>query len=204
MLDLTQLLRVPHVDHLFDISPDGSRLAFAWNKTGDWQIYEMDLHPSPRFDYAIVLPFGHDVSAITSGGGAKFNPRYSPDGSHLAYVLDVDGSESYHLVIYDPSKNTHTDLTPNISHALQPNFCWSPDGSQLAFLSDEKGHFSTYIVSSNGGEPQLVLDTGHPAWQVEWSPDGRHLAVSCEMHGQDYGIFIVESWKRRSHHVMSP
>ncbi len=103
----------------------------------------------------------------------------------------MDGSESYHLVIYDPSTNTHTDLTPNIPYALQPNFCWSPDGRQLAFLSDEQGHFSAYIISVNGGEPQLVLNTGHPAWQVEWSPDGRHLAVSCEMHGQDYGIFIV-------------
>ena len=37
MLDLTQLLRVPHVDALFEISPDNSKLAFAWNKTGGWQ-----------------------------------------------------------------------------------------------------------------------------------------------------------------------
>lgn len=187
MLDLTQLLRVPHVDHLFDISPAGSRLAFAWNKSGDWQIYEMELSPSLRFDYANA-----PLSAITSGPGGKFNPRYSPDGTKLAYALDADGSESYHLVVHDHATQQHTDLTPNISHALQPNFCWSPDGSQLAFLSDEQGHFSAYIISANGGNPQLVLDTGHPAWQVEWSPDGRHLAVSCEMRGQDYGIFIVD------------
>lgn len=189
MLDLAQLLRVPHVDHLFDISPDGCKLAFAWNKTGDWQIYEMELFPSPT---GRGVRGEGEVTQLTSGGGGKFNPRYSPDGSRLAYVLDIDGSESYHLVIYDPSKKTHSDLTPNISHALQPNFCWSPDGRRLAFLSDEQGHFSAYIISVNGGDPQIVLDTGHPAWQVEWSPDGGHLAVSCEMHGQDYGIFIVE------------
>ncbi len=190
MLDLTQLLRVPHVDHLFDISPDGSKLAFAWNKTGEWQIYEMELSPSPL----TPLPLGEgNIAQLTSGGGGKFNPRYSPDGTKLAYALDTDGSESYHLVVYDPSTKAHTDLTPNISHALQPNFCWSPDGSQLAFLSDKQGHFSTYIISVNGGDPQLMLDTGHPAWQVEWSPDGKYLAVSCEMHGQDYGIFIVDA-----------
>lgn len=189
MFDLTQLLRVPHVDHLFDISPDGAKLAFAWNKTGEWQIYELALLPSPL----TPLPAGEgNIAQITSGPGGKFNPSYSPDGSRLAYALDLDGSESYHLVVYDFATNTHTDLTPNITHALQPNFCWSPDGSQLAFLSDEQGHFSAYIISANGGESQLVLDTGHPAWQVEWSPEGRHLAVSCEMHGQDYGIFIVD------------
>ena len=180
MLDLTKLLRVPHVDTLFDISPDNSKLAFAWNKTDEWQIYELELdNPS-------------EVKQVTSGSGGKFNPRYSTDGTKLAYALDMNGSESYHLVVYDTAKNIHTDLTPNSPHALQPNFCWSPDESQLAFLSDEKEHFSAYIISSNGGEPQLVLDTGHPAWQVEWSPDGMHLAVSCEMHGQDYGIFIVD------------
>ncbi len=46
MLTLTDLLRVPHVDSLFDISPDNTRIAFAWNKTGEWQIYETRL-PSP-------------------------------------------------------------------------------------------------------------------------------------------------------------
>lgn len=183
MLDLTQLLRTPYIDPLFEISPDDSKVAFAWKKSGDWQIYEMDLSPSPSF--------GNDARTITSGGGGKFNPRYSPDGNKIAYVLDKDGSESYHIVIYDPVEKTHTDLTSNISYALQPNFCWSPDGSQIAYLSDERGQFSVYTMSANGSEAQLVLDTGHPAWQVEWSPDGKHLAVSCEMHGQDYGIFIV-------------
>ncbi len=179
MLDIAQLLRVPQVHPQFDISPDDLKLSFAWNKTGEWQIYEMDLG-------------SFSSKPITTGAGGKFNPRYSPDGTSLAYVLDMDGSESYHLVVFDSSTNTHTDLTPNISHALQPNFCWSPDGQQLAFLSNEHRHFSAYTISVNGDDAQLVLDTGHPAWQVEWSPDGKHLAVCCEMHGQDYGIFIVD------------
>ena len=179
MLDLIQLLRTPYIDSLFDISPDNSKLAFAWNKSGEWQIYEMELDNSS------------EVKQITLGPGGKFNPHYMPNGSKLTYAFDIDGSESYHLVVYDPATNTHTDLTPNISYALQPNFCWSPDGNQLAFLSDEQGHFSAYLFSSEGGESKLVLDTGHPAWQVEWSPGGKYLAISCEMHGQDYGIFIV-------------
>jgi dipeptidyl aminopeptidase/acylaminoacyl peptidase len=180
MLDIVQLLRVPRVDAGFDISPDGAHLAFVWNKTGEWQIHEGRLNAS------------FDPKPITVMKGGKLNPRYSPDGTRLAYALDFDGSESYHLFIYDRITGKHTDLTPNISHALQPNFCWSPDGSQLAFLSDRQGHFSAYIIPAEGGESQLILDTGHPAWQVEWSPDGKHLAVCCETRGQDYGIFIVE------------
>jgi dipeptidyl aminopeptidase/acylaminoacyl peptidase len=188
MLDLTQLLQIPHVDVGLDISPDGSHVAFAWNKTGEWQIYELE------------LPIGQkgrvrrqeEAQQITFMPGGKFNPRYSPDGTRLSYALDFDGSESYHLFVYNRLTGEHTDLTPGISYALQPNFCWSPDGNQLVILSDQHGHFSAYTIPASGGNPQLVLDAGHPAWQVEWSPDGRHLAVCCEMHGQDYGIFVVD------------
>lgn len=190
MLRLADLLRVPRVDSLFDISPDDSRIAFAWNKTGGWQIYELGLSRADRTLSEDDLEV--EARLLTSGAGGKFNPRYSPDGSRLAYALDSDGSESYHLVVYDFATQQHTDLTPDIPHALQPNFCWSPYGSQLAVLSNERGHFSAYTLPVNGGSTELILDTGHPAWQVEWSPDGKHLAVCCEMHGQDYGIFIVD------------
>ena len=188
MLDLAQLLRVPQVHPQFDVSPDGSKLAFSWNETREWQIYEI-VFPSPN---GKGVRGEGKTTQLTSGIGGKFNPRYSPDGTYLAYALDMDGSESYHLVLLDLSTKTHTDLTPDISHALQPNFCWSPDGKQLAFLSDKHGHFSAYVTSATGGDVRLILDTGHPAWQVEWSPDGKHLSVCCEMHGQDYGIFIVD------------
>ena len=201
MLNLAALLRVPHVDSLFDISPDNTKIAFAWNKTGEWQIYEIELgnnsslpqrsQSSLRKEKNSGFSVRSVANPLTSGIGGKFNPRYSPNGRQLAYVLDTDGSESYHLIVYDFESQQHTDLTPNISHALQPNFCWSPNGGQLAFLSNEQGHFSAYTISANGGTPKLILDTGHPAWQVEWSPDGKHLAVCCEMQGQDYGIFIV-------------
>ena len=189
MINLTQLIQTPTVDPHFDISPDGTKLAFAWNKSGEWQIYEMALLPSP-----VGRRAGDEgkIKQLTSGPGGKFNPRYSPNGSKISYALDVDGSENYHLVVYDSATKTHKDLTSGISHALQPNFSWSPDGSQIAFLSDEQGHFSVYTIPASGSDATLVLDTGHPAWQVEWSPAGTHLAVSCEMHGQDYGIFIVE------------
>ena len=191
MLDLAQLLRVPQVHPQFDISPDNIKLAFAWNKTGEWQIYEV-VFPSP---FGRGRPEGSgegEIAQLTYEAGGKFNPRYSRDGTHLAYVLDLDGSESYHLIVFDFATSQHIDLTPNISHALQPNFCWSPNGRQLAFLNDEHGHFSIYVIPASGGDAELILDTGHPAWEVEWSPDGKYLAVCCEMHGQDYGIFIVD------------
>ena len=167
MIDIERLLRVPFVDSEgdFDISPDGNFLAFAWNITGRWEIYELDLN----------APGGSRLVSV--GPGGKFAPRYSPDGSHLAYVVDFDGGENFHIFV----RNHHTessdslpgelpiDLTPNINFAIQPSYCWSPDGTQIAFLADQSGCFDTYIMPASGGEARLVFTNGFPAASVTWS-----------------------------------
>ena len=163
MLDLSQLLQVPHVDPAFDISPDGSRIAFSWNKTGDWQLYELNLASG-------------ESHAITKNTGAKFSPHYSPDGTQLAYVVDFDGGENFHLYLKTLSSEKERDLTPDISYALQPNTAWSPDGREIAFLADKSGHFDAYILNVKDGNSRLIFSNGHPCWNVTWSPDGRWLA----------------------------
>lgn len=196
MADLEGLLRMPFVeiDGGFDISPDGHHVAFAWNLSGEWEIYEADLRDlnEPRL--------------LSGGPGGKFAPRYSPDGLRVAYVVDFDGGENFHIFSQDlmggepfaPGQRS-ADLTPGISFAVQPNFCYSPGGEQIAFLADKSGCFATYVMPSNGGEARLLLDNGFPAWDVVWAPDGRRLAVMSEGHGQDYYIFIIsldgsENW----------
>lgn len=181
MISLESLLRVPYVDpnNGFALSPDGAKAAFAWNLSGQWEIYEL------RLD-GLSVP-----RVITGGPGGKFCPKYAPDGRQLAYTVDFDGSESFHLFIYDFANNQHIDLTSGITYGLQPNFAWSPDGHEIAFLSDLSGCFSAYIMPAVGGELRKVFDTGYPAENISWSPDGRWLAVTAETHGQDHGVFIV-------------
>ena len=220
MHDLERLLRIPFVDVVgeFDISPDGTRLAFSWNTTGQWEIYELDLN-APDSPQLASPP-----KEVSIGPGGKFAPRYSPDGSRLAYVVDFDGGENFHIFIQtchsERSEESHSpnrvmlrspamhqpqrgasaaqhdnsnavDLTPDIDFAIQSNFCWSPDGTQIAFLADRSGCFDTYVMPAGGGEPRLLLANGSPAWNVGWSPDGKYLAVMSEVEGQDFAIFII-------------
>ena len=184
MLNLSQLLRVPQVDtglH-YDISPDGRNVVFSWNKTGNWEIYGLNTHAS-------TTPAAPLSAEIT---GSKFSPRYSPDGKYIAYALDLDGSESYHIVIPDPQTDSCTDLTPSSAYAHQPNFAFSPDGKTLAILSDEQGQFALYLVSIETRRKKLLLDLHRPMWDVEWSQDGKWIAVEVEMKASDRGIVIIE------------
>jgi dipeptidyl aminopeptidase/acylaminoacyl peptidase len=184
MLNLADLLRVPQVDTglRFDISPYGQRVAFAWNQTGKWEIYELDLSEQGN----------SEVELITRSAGAKFSPQYSPDGKQLAYALDLDGSESYHIVLHDLGTASHIDLTPTSACAHQPNFAFSPDGQTLAVLSDEGGQFALYLLSIETGDKKLLLDLQRPIWDVSWSPDGKWIAVEAEMQASDRGLFVIE------------
>jgi dipeptidyl aminopeptidase/acylaminoacyl peptidase len=181
MLNLAELLRVPHVDNElgFAISPDEKKIAFSWNKAGTWGLYELDISASdsPR-----------PVSQLR---GAVFSPKYSPDGLFLAYALDLDGGESYHIVIHDLQTNIFTDLTPQIAYAHQPNFSWSPDGKMLAVLSDKHGQFALHLLPVDGTPGQLLKNVFHPCWDVAWSPDGQWIAIEAEATACDRSIYVM-------------
>jgi dipeptidyl aminopeptidase/acylaminoacyl peptidase len=202
MLNLEALLRVPDIDSLvgFNISPDGHRVAFAWNKTGQWEIYELDL-PSPPAPLPIASRGEGRIHHISSGPGGKFGPRYSPDGKYLAWAIDLDGSESFHLMLCDLATGTSRDLTPGIDFTIQPSFDWSPDGKRIAYLADKAGNFDLYVRDIDSPLPvgegsgvrsdRLLFSPGGPAHFVRWSPDGSHIAITAEKEWQADGTFIV-------------
>jgi dipeptidyl aminopeptidase/acylaminoacyl peptidase len=191
MLEVESLLRIPRVDVdlRFDISPDGTLIAYAWNGSGTWDIYEQSLTgkgPSKR---------------ITTGIGAKFSPRYSPDGKSVAFSLDPDGSESYHICRYDRRSNSQEDLTPGIGYAHQPNCSWSPDGKTVAVLSNEAGHFALSLLSIKSRDKKLLLDLHRPTWDVIWSPDGKWIAVEAEWTASNRSIFILDPVSGKSNQL---
>ena len=201
MLNLSQLLRVPHVDSglNFDISPDGQRLVFSWNKTGRWELYEMSLRggrsprrSNPQFDEEIASSQQTLLATTSQIEGAKFSPLFSPDGTQLAYALDIDGSESYHIVVHDLSTNISTDLTPRIAYSHQPNISWSPDGQMLAVLSDKHGQFALHLIPVDGSPAgRMLKNVFHPCWDAKWSPDGQWIAIEAESTASDRSIYVM-------------
>ncbi len=182
VLDLEALMRVPYVepDLGYELSADGSLVAFSANPNGRWEIYGLDLTTSDS-----------QPEQLSHGEGAKFAPRFSPDGKSLAFVVDLDGGENYDIHLLDLATRRQVNLTPDTPQALTTSFAWSPDGSQLAICSDRDGRFDTYLMPISGGAHHKVLDQPRPDWVVHWSPDGKHLAVVSEAEGQDYRTTIV-------------
>lgn len=187
MLSLSELLKIPYVDSglKYAVSPNGERIIFSWNKNGAWELWE---YKNQTLD---VLQL--DVQ------GATFSPRFSADGSLLAFALDFDGSESYAIVLHNLKNNALINLTPNSGYAHQPNFDFSPDGSQLAILSNESGNFSLYLLSIQSGEKKALLDLQRPIWDVVWSPNGKFIVVEVEWQASDRALFVVEVESGQAH-----
>jgi dipeptidyl aminopeptidase/acylaminoacyl peptidase len=123
--------------------------------------------------------------------GAKLAPTFSPDGARLAFALDVDGSESYQIVIHDFESNTSTNLTLQIAYAHQPNITWSPDGKMLAVLSDKHGQFALHLLPTDGSDGRMIKNVFHPCWDAKWSPDGQWIALEAESTASDRSIYVV-------------
>jgi dipeptidyl aminopeptidase/acylaminoacyl peptidase len=199
MIDLGALLRVPSVECEmgFDISPDGCRVAFSWNPDGQWEIFEISINP----DSSNGLSDNSQPVQVSGGPGAKFHPLYSPDGFTLAYIVDFDGSENYHLILHDLSSGEHRDVTGDFPGTFQASFAWSPDNRQIAYISDQSGRFNVYVLTISEKISCQVFDAGQPAWKVFWSPDGQRLAVTVEADGLDYATYVLPAAGGPAHRI---
>ncbi len=131
-----------------------------------------------------------DVYALTSVG----DPRLSPDGRHVAYVVNRIDREAnaYRAAIWlapldgsaEPRQFTSGERSDNSPR-------WSPDGRWLAFVStrdgeEDKAHGELYVLPADGGEPRR-LTTGHEGVEsIAWSPDSRRIAFARRVRDAAY------------------
>ncbi len=174
----------------FAWSPDGGRIAFVAQRDStpeeqrrrrerdDAQVVDAEF----RFSRIWVIEVESKKSSeVASGDFQASDPRWSPDGRHLAYVLtpspkaDDSGLADIHVVEVATGKSRK--LIDNPGPDGSPR--WSPDGRWIAYLSRRDGKVATgqqdlMIVAAEGGAPRQVT-TGflYQPGSPLWSPDGR-------------------------------
>jgi len=138
-----------------DVSPDGLCLLFDSDRSGNGDIWLMDLA-----DKGIVQ--------VTRAPAGDFEPKFSPDGRSVAFASRRTGNHDLWVKGLDggPARK----LTQHEARDMHHN--WSPDGQNLAFTSFRgDGATQVFVVPADGGEPRSVTAG---SWS-DWSPDGRSL-----------------------------
>ena len=106
------------------ISPDGKRVVYVRQSA--------DISSDHRISNLWIINFdGSEHRPLTTGTYNDASPRWSPDGTRLAYVSDRDGKPQLYVRWMDSGETAKlTDLENPPS-----SISWSPDGKQLAFTS---------------------------------------------------------------------
>jgi tricorn protease len=141
-------------------SPDGSRIAFISDATGEEELY-------------VVAQDGlKPAEQITRGGSAmRYQPEWSPDGKRIAFS-DKDGK--VYVVTLADRKVIEIADSP---HGQIRDYTWSPRGNYLAFSFDENpNRFSAiYVWSAGDGKLSKVTDDMFNAYSPAWDPQGNYL-----------------------------
>lgn len=167
-------------------SPSGERLALVVKEP-----VNEDGHPSNLWLYETE---GDKFRQLTWGDQLRSRPRFSPDGSTLAFITtDKDDKSRLSLL---PMSGGESQLLPTQSGEIL-DFKWSPDGTEIAFVAledkpkdDEIADKHDEFVASEAIEARhlklvnvvdgIVTPLLEHDWRVSsfaWFPNGKSLAV---------------------------
>jgi Tol biopolymer transport system component len=152
------------------LSPDGDRVAFAWDhdEPGGFELYEKEI--------------GSEAPPVrlTAKPGSSVYPAWSPDGQRVALARAL-GAGKYELA-WVPAGGGPERHVAEIRSRYAPHITWTPDGQWLVTPQwpERQEYAGVYLVAVNGGEMRQIR-TGVPLGvgerQASFSPDGRWLAL---------------------------
>ena len=138
-----------------------SRIVFASNRDGNWDIYSMDTK-------------GKNLIQLTDHPKSDEYPAFSPDGRRIAFRSERDFKPD--LYVMDSDGNNVIRLTNDNDRESRPT--WSPDGTRIAFSAFRflVGNSEIYVMDADGNDP--INLTQHEMGDVvpSWSPDGSKIA----------------------------
>jgi Tol biopolymer transport system component len=153
-------------------SPDGTKIAFASERDGNWEIYVMGAdgsNPVNLTNYA-----GTDASPTWSSAGTKIAFASERDGNLEIYVMGADGSNPVNLTNY-----AGTDASPT----------WSLDGTKIAFVRDLGANDEIYVMDADGSNKVNLTKAPASDSDPAWSPDGTKLTFKTDRDLDDEDCF---------------
>ncbi|MDM1695778.1 Tol-Pal system protein TolB [Thiopseudomonas alkaliphila] len=108
------------------------------------------------------------------------SPRFSPDGSRIAYVSFEQKRPRIFVQHIDSGRREQVTDFEGLNGAP----AWSPDGSRLAFVLSKDGNPEIYVM--NMSSRQLTRATNHPAIDTEpfWGKDNQTIYFTSDRAGR--------------------
>jgi Tol biopolymer transport system component len=164
-------------------SPDGRKIAFQSTRTGDNELFVMNID-------------GTDVTRLTDNSGYDVHASWTPDSRRIVFASNRSQGQStagrLHLYVMDANGQHPTRITNDAGEDSFPEV--SRDGRRIVFINDRTGKREAYIVNIDGSNltplttllPRRRTEVGNP----HWSPDGGRIVFDADLGGT-YDIYSV-------------
>jgi len=184
---------LPHVrTELKDVS--GRIGSFSLSPSGKRAVFE-----ARGEVFTVPAKHGSVRNLTNSSGVAERDPRWSPDGKHVAYLSDKTGEYELHVRPAD-GKGKEKQITEGGS-AFRYWPLWSPDSEKIAY-SDKTG--SLFVATVETGESTFVdKDEWGRVGSYAWSSDSRWLAYAKNGANRHGNIMIYDANDGVAHQVTS-
>ncbi len=178
----------PGLDYNPVVSPDGRWMVFTSERTGNPDLYALDLRQP-----------GIPVR-LTESDAMEDAADFSPDGKRLVFVSSQTGDADVYTMGFHPDRpdaaGAPVNLTQNLAGDYNPAF--SPDGTQILFSSSRDaddvvsgpsaaaGYEASelYLMQADGTNVRRL--TRHEGWDGSpaWSSDGQSVLFYSERDGE--------------------
>jgi len=175
-------------------SPDSKRIVFVSNRTPDpdrnrnTDLWIIDARP------------GATERKLTTWQGSDSQPRYSPDGTAIAYLRSTGTGnflmyEQSVLCTINPEGGDPVVHTAGLDRDAYGH-TWSKDGKTIAFLvSDDRQEYAASVPASGG--PVTTLDRGHYEYgSIAAHPSGAWMGM-VNHPDRPEEVYALESGRQR-------
>jgi len=132
-----------------------------------------------RYQLQVADADGSDPQGIVTSNEPMLSPRWSPDGTRIAYV----SFESKKPVVYVQNLATGARTAVANFRGSNSSPAWSPDGRTLAVTLTKDGGSQIYIMNADGGNPQRVMSSPGIDTEATFTADGKSLLFTSDRGG---------------------
>ena len=172
---MTQLTSDPADDIQPRFSPDGQRIVFCSNRSGNWDVW-------------VVNRNGTGLTQLTRDRTDEIAPCWHPDGKQIAYTVWARRGQRWEIWTLSVDQ---PGVRCFLAYGMFP--AWSPDGRHIAFQrARQRGSrwFSVWTIELVDGEARHPTEVAYSDLAAcigpRWSPDAE-MIVFCAVRPDEPG-----------------
>ncbi len=152
-----------------------TRIAFASDRTGAWEIWMMDWD-------------GLNQRQITRHNLLSILPSWSPDNERLVYTSFHSGTSDMYVINRRGGGRIRLDTGLN----LNTSATFSPVSDDIAFVGSTNGNPDIYLIRDDGSSLRRLTSSGSIESTPEWSPNGRQITFTSGRSGSPQ-IYVMDA-----------